>query len=317
MEQCGLRFGSRRLWNRNSDAPQLTARDDDVDTADIEETYHFPFHHPVQIIWKYIIEYRLEPNRAIKDIIQYHFQQDRSSQSMPVPALPAPAHPDDSSMLTAKFGREVANYFSGSPLNRVGFLRAEAGFLASAARHPTARFLPMRELQPLVEGNSLAWTSFEDVKPVIGSDVYSLSEEETIRTFRSDKHVPQMIFLGLDESVRPSFEYRATSKKTTYSGAPRFAVDVTPRASVKEACEALAKELEGRGLKFAQGRVMDLKAPEGELRWCMAKMPSDQNMLTFTSSCDLRRSPPASRLEPPQPLLRPVRPANSLRQRRV
>ena len=41
------------------------------------------------------------------------------------PDLPLPAHPDVDSMLSRKFGREVANYFSGSPLNRLGFLRGD------------------------------------------------------------------------------------------------------------------------------------------------------------------------------------------------
>jgi hypothetical protein len=31
----------------------------------------------------------------------------------PTPALPEPAHADLDSMLTRKFGKEVANYFSG------------------------------------------------------------------------------------------------------------------------------------------------------------------------------------------------------------
>lgn len=32
---------------------------------------------------------------------------------MPVPANPEPVHPELDSMLSRKFGKEVANYFSG------------------------------------------------------------------------------------------------------------------------------------------------------------------------------------------------------------
>lgn len=32
---------------------------------------------------------------------------------LPQPKLPEPAHPDVDSMLSRKFGKEVANYFSG------------------------------------------------------------------------------------------------------------------------------------------------------------------------------------------------------------
>ena len=33
----------------------------------------------------------------------------------PQPALPEPAHPAIDSMLSRKFGKEIANYFSGTP----------------------------------------------------------------------------------------------------------------------------------------------------------------------------------------------------------
>lgn len=32
---------------------------------------------------------------------------------LPTPQLPEPAHPDVDSMLSRKFGKEIANYFSG------------------------------------------------------------------------------------------------------------------------------------------------------------------------------------------------------------
>lgn len=32
---------------------------------------------------------------------------------MPIPEVPEPAHPNVDSMLSRKFGKEVANYFSG------------------------------------------------------------------------------------------------------------------------------------------------------------------------------------------------------------
>ena len=76
----------------------------------------------------------------------------RHIMTAPVPELPALA--DDGSMLGRKFGREVANYFSGSPLNRVSFLRTDHAFLQTAFSHPAARFLLLHDLNPLVEGNS-------------------------------------------------------------------------------------------------------------------------------------------------------------------
>ncbi|KAI7246382.1 hypothetical protein KC352_g14178, partial [Hortaea werneckii] len=61
------------------------------------------------------------------------------------PANPEPA-PDFDSMLSRKFGKETANYFSGSPLNRVGFLRGDHQFLTQALKHPSTSFLLCNEL---------------------------------------------------------------------------------------------------------------------------------------------------------------------------
>ncbi|GAM83904.1 hypothetical protein ANO11243_018940 [Dothideomycetidae sp. 11243] len=211
---------------------------------------------------------------------------------MPVPALPDPAHSADSSMLTTKFGREVANYFSGSPLNRVGFLRGEASFLSAAFRHPSASFVLCRDLQPLLEpasgseGRKLALAKYGDVKPVTGEDPYATEEKEMVRMYRSDRHVPQMVFLGLDEQAgEKGFEYRAEKKKTTYRGAPFFALDVTPRETVKDACEKLIKDLESRGLGFAQGRAMDLEASHAAI-FAEARQLIDWNLRNpFCAQC--------------------------------
>jgi NAD+ diphosphatase len=37
---------------------------------------------------------------------------------LPQPDLPEPAHPEVDSMLSRKFGKEIANYFSGKPSDR-------------------------------------------------------------------------------------------------------------------------------------------------------------------------------------------------------
>ena len=50
------------------------------------------------------------------------------------PDNPEPAHSTVDAMLSRKFGKEVANYFSGSPLNRVGFLRGDHKFLTQALK---------------------------------------------------------------------------------------------------------------------------------------------------------------------------------------
>lgn len=180
------------------------------------------------------------------------------------PDLPQPAHPDLDSMLTRKFGREVANYFSGSPLNRVGFLRADHTFLSKALNHPSTSFLLCNELQPLINSSKaerLAFVKFEDVKPIIGTDPYAAGEKDIVAQYSSEKYIPQVIFLGIDEKSKDGLEYQGKNK---YTGAPYFAVDVTPRNAVKDACEQLISGLQGKGLEFAKGRVMEIQAEDGK-----------------------------------------------------
>lgn len=68
------------------------------------------------------------------------------------------------------------------------------------------------------------------------------------------------MFLGLDER-KEGFVY-----KEHYKGQPWFAVDVTPKESVKEAAEALIEKVKGQGLDFSKGRMhLSLPAEEGTI----------------------------------------------------
>lgn len=190
---------------------------------------------------------------------------------MPVqPANPEPLHTHNDGMLARKFGREVANYFAGNPLNRVAFLRGDHTFLSQALHHPSTKYLPCKELQPLVESGKppgqgrIAWVKFDDVKPIVGDDPFAQTEKEQIEAFDSGRYIPQMIFLGIDESSGKGGDGLSyTTRKNTYTGVPHFAVDVTPRHGVTEACEKLVKEQQGKGREFAKGRVMDVVASDG------------------------------------------------------
>ncbi|ORY19279.1 hypothetical protein BCR34DRAFT_209489 [Clohesyomyces aquaticus] len=177
---------------------------------------------------------------------------------LPQPELPEPAHPDVDSMLSRKFGKEVANYFSGSPLNRVSFLRPDHAFLSAALKHPSTSFLLFNKLEPLIKsGTEIAYAKLKDVQPVIGTDPFEKSEEDVIKDYNSSTYVPQVIFLGLDES-KEGLVY-----KEWYKGQPYFAVDVTPKDNVAKAAEELIKDVEGRGLSFSKGR-MHLSLPAQE-----------------------------------------------------
>ncbi len=188
---------------------------------------------------------------------------------MPVPDLPVLA--EDNSLLSQKFGRETANYFSGSPLNRLSFLRTDHEFLSSAFAHPSAAFLLMNNLSPLVQSDAahLAFVTSADVLPLTGPAPFAKKEDELIRDFNSEEIHPVILFLGVDEenrlpshnaSVEDDFIYK------NYKGSPCFAVDVTPRGSLTEVANALIAAVKAKGYSFhdSSPRHMGLHAGQGE-----------------------------------------------------
>jgi NAD+ diphosphatase len=112
------------------------------------------------------------------------------------------------------------------------------------------------------ENKKLAFVKFEDVKSVVGEDPYSRNEKEMYEQYNSEETVPQMIFLGIDESDKEGLDYQG---KNRYIGAPYFALDVSPKGSVKQACEDLIAKVEKDGVVFGKGRIMELEASDGML----------------------------------------------------
>lgn len=141
----------------------------------------------------------------------------------------------------------------------MSFLRPDHAFLSQALKHSSTTFLLFNELDPLVHSpDKLARRKYADVKSIIGDDPFFHSEEETIAQYNSSLYLPQIVFLGLDER-EPGFDY-----KGRYKGQPWFAVDITPKATVKEAAEKLVESLKAEGLDFSKGRMnMNLPAEQG------------------------------------------------------
>ncbi|KAF2646798.1 hypothetical protein P280DRAFT_503292 [Massarina eburnea CBS 473.64] len=200
---------------------------------------------------------------------------------LPQPPLPEPAHPTVDSMLSRRFGKEVANYFSGSPLNRVSFLRPDSTFLSTALVHPSTTFVLFNNLEPLISSPSaLATATFSDVKSIIGDSPFGKSEEDVIKEYNSSLYIPQIVFLGLDER-KEGFVY-----KDHYKGQPWFAVDVTPKSSVTDSAGKLIEGLKAKGLEFSKGRMhLSLPAQEAAI-YAEARHLLDWNARNpFCASC--------------------------------
>lgn len=184
-----------------------------------------------------------------------------------IPELPVVE--EDDSMLSTKFGRELANYFAGSPLNRVGFLRADHAFLRSAFSHASARFLLLNELAPLVDETEkrLGYVSYADVTPLTGPDPFEKTEEDMIQNFNSEEEKPLILLLGIDESNKlqaPQADNPLVYKE--FKGRPYFAIDVSPRATFTDGANKVIDAVKTKGYSFFQNqRHMGLPYGEGKL----------------------------------------------------
>lgn len=182
------------------------------------------------------------------------------------PMLPVyPFLENDDSMLTRRFGKEAINYYAGSRINRYSFLRADTAFLRKAAASPSSQFIALENLNPLtVDKSKLAFFSFEDVKPLVGTEPFRLSESDAIKQYDSTAATPLIVFLGMFDNAPKAVDFASTDHGVV-KAQPVFAVDITPRASYVEAAKAFREQAEKKGYSIqANPRAMTLVADDGE-----------------------------------------------------
>ncbi|GKZ29111.1 NADH pyrophosphatase [Aspergillus brasiliensis] len=198
--------------------------------------------------------------------------------------LPNPPHIQADSMLARRFGRETVNYFSSSPLNRLSFLRTDHAFLSAALKHPSTRFVLMKDLAPLTKTPTEPYyAKYEEIRKMVPETIYDKSEEDIIKEYDSRKTTASPIFLGLDETqTQDGLAWKI------YSGTPYFALDVTPRHSEEQQANsrAVISDLEAKGLTFLQGRtIMSFPASEAAI-YAQARALIDWNTRnTFCGTC--------------------------------
>jgi NAD+ diphosphatase len=155
--------------------------------------------------------------------------------------------------LINEYGPEPINYYGGSFLNRLSFLREDYKFLHKAFNHPSTQFLILDNLtppvaalpeQPLVQDgvkkrdpkHALKFLTFEgtpELAQFLGSP-YELDEAAQVAAWSAKTGAlkPLLVFLGIDESAKSEsdvLEYKKEHDNVTdgYRGRAYFAVDLT------------------------------------------------------------------------------------------
>ncbi|KAG8908413.1 NADH pyrophosphatase [Tulasnella sp. 403] len=166
-------------------------------------------------------------------------------------------------------GEPPVNFFGGSPLNRLSWLRESSKFLNAAANDASARWVVFRDGDPLMmrKGGELAYLTTEQVGGVLGPDgrVFGQGREvdedggENVKALMGARlRGPVVVFLGVlereDVKALPTAEFGSAEDLT---GIPYLVVDVSkvPKEVVEETLkdeETGAKALE---LAFVESRA--------------------------------------------------------------
>ncbi|EXJ93995.1 hypothetical protein A1O1_02388 [Capronia coronata CBS 617.96] len=197
------------------------------------------------------------------------------------PDLPQPAHLDRDSALARKFGREVTNYFGGSPLNRLSFLRDDSTFLAGAFAHPSTKFILFKTLSPVIKSpTEIYYATYDEIKTLLPRNPFEKTEKEQIAEFDSSIDIPTLVFLGIDEKIKDGFAYK------NFLGAPHFALDMTPKKTFEKEANELADKFLGAGLKFAEGMRAMSFPPDVAAEYAQGRHYLDWNSRnTFCGTC--------------------------------
>ncbi|PKS12667.1 hypothetical protein jhhlp_000875 [Lomentospora prolificans] len=199
----------------------------------------------------------------------------------------ARVHDDDGSVLSKKCGPGLTNYYSGSPLNRVSFLREDHGFLSAAFSSPEAQFIVLHDFAPLIhDPTTLKPVRRDDVTPITGTDPFGSSEKDLVSAFDSTVTKPLIVFLGIWEDPEAEFQHR------TFRGRPWFAVDITPRGSFADIAQSLIDTLTKDGSTFLRNTRQNTLTADFAAIYGQARGITDWNLRNqFCAGCGNRTLP--------------------------
>lgn len=176
------------------------------------------------------------------------------------------------------------NMFSGSPLNRLSWLRTSHPFLNAIIVSPKTRWAVFNSGQPLVYANSglvheqsLAFLSTSDVRPFLGPEpffgqgkeegelVVESPETQHSPTEAARHHSSPIIFLGLKENSKsnalPSCDFvDPEAAIANLDGVPYFSIDIFELGltdeRIKEILEASSAAQDGQTLSWSEPRIL-------------------------------------------------------------
>ncbi|KDQ55729.1 hypothetical protein JAAARDRAFT_328204 [Jaapia argillacea MUCL 33604] len=177
-----------------------------------------------------------------------------------------------------KMGETYVNFFGGSPLNRLSWLRPSATFLNSIIASPETRWLVLKGGLPLLTTGpkrSIARLSTADVRPLLGAEPFFGQGERDGQSAPDDVSVleaarlrhARVVFLGLHEpggstiGTLPSSDFtnKEESPETVVSrikGTAYFSVDVTDidQATVTSVLQNAQATKAGTTMEFSDAR---------------------------------------------------------------
>lgn len=112
--------------------------------------------------------------------------------------------------------------------------------------------------------NSLYHAVYKDVQKLVPRTIFDKSEDEMIKEFDSRITKPDLVFLGVDETVADSVENdEGLLEWKIYKGRPYFALDVSEKGNDEQKAEArtVVEELGARGIAPFASRLHLLQPP--------------------------------------------------------
>lgn len=172
------------------------------------------------------------------------------------------------------------NFFGGSPLNRLAWLRTSEHFLSAVVRSPATQWIVFKDGQllfanePETKKRSLARLSTTEVRPLLGTEPFFAqgqndgdSAESGIPVLEAARlRGPGIVFLGLHEpesgasQALPSTDFSAKTDAATVAskieGTPYFSLDVSDLEG--NAVDAVLQSTEaaksGKSMTFVDAR---------------------------------------------------------------